>query len=474
MSPDPFEPHLRRAEELFGAGDVRQAGQIWQAILKRQPGHAQALQGLVRVKEALQALPRAEAPPPSRGELDKLLREASQLWDLGVPEDAIAKWERVLHLDPGNAEAQSFIDMVRREQAEAEAKAAAKAARPPESLNQATTALPTLTPPGEDPRLRQGQHQLDLGHFEEALWLFQQLLAEAPGHPQAAEGAARARAGLEAAQASAPAPAPPAPPPPRLTPASRPAAGPGQGVALPASVLAPAGRRLGLDIPPQLQAIVDHPLVQSPAVWAGVLGTLLVSTLGLSYWRQASRDRQLRADVDQAIRSALGPVVQAARVVDLAEAPDAILAEAKGALSEDPLRAYHRAKELLRRAPQDAPAAQLLEAARTALPCPVPEESWEAKAKAGDLDGALALVTARLRNAPEDPDLLRRATALLGAQAAAKASKDDFASARECLQRARALAPQDPAWQARLHLLDRIAAQPKAEQSGWISLLAGP
>jgi hypothetical protein len=42
MTPDPFAPHLRMADDLFAQGDIVKAGQIWQAILKQDPGHGEA------------------------------------------------------------------------------------------------------------------------------------------------------------------------------------------------------------------------------------------------------------------------------------------------------------------------------------------------------------------------------------------------------------------------------------------------
>ena len=49
-APDPFEAYLKRATDLFEAGDIVRAGQIWQAILKKVPDHQVARAGLYRVK----------------------------------------------------------------------------------------------------------------------------------------------------------------------------------------------------------------------------------------------------------------------------------------------------------------------------------------------------------------------------------------------------------------------------------------
>lgn len=454
MSEDPYEGHLQRAEESLRAGDPMRAGQIWQAILKRVPDHPIARQGLIRVKQALEA---ASAPAPaavSAEELATMLRQASQLWDLGVPEDAVAKWEAVLAIDPGNAEAQAFIAMVRKEQAEEAAKPP-KPAPPPAPVHpeEMTSTIPAMVQEGEDPRVVQGEHLLTLNRYEEAIYAFQQALAHQPDHARALAGLARAQAAVR--------------PPQELVQA------PPRPVALPASLTTTPARRLGLDLPAPLRELLAHPWVHSPTVWGVALASLLIVGIGISYWRQAAKDRQLRADVTQAIQEALAPVLRASVIIDLNETSASILAEGKSALGEDPLLAYHRAKEVLRRSPQDAPAAQLLETARTALAKvgSVPEGSWEAKVREGDLDSALALLLAQLRMNPDDPILLRKTASLLGSRAQLQALKGNLGTARESLQKARALFPEDPAWNARLKLLDHIQSQPKAEQSGWIALL---
>jgi tetratricopeptide (TPR) repeat protein len=61
MTSDPYAPHLRQADEFFSKGEIVKAGQIWQAILKQQPTHAKAREGLLAVKQRLLALREAEA-----------------------------------------------------------------------------------------------------------------------------------------------------------------------------------------------------------------------------------------------------------------------------------------------------------------------------------------------------------------------------------------------------------------------------
>lgn len=455
MTEDPFEAHLQRAEACFRSGEPLRAGQIWQAILKRVPDHAAARQGLIRVKRALEETSAPAQPGLNQEELDTLLRQASQLWDLGVPDDAIEKWEKALQLDPENAEAKAFIGMVKKEQAEA----AAAPPKPPPPLPAAreelTATLPTMVQEGEDPRMLQGEHLLVLERFEEAIYAFQQALTHQPGNTRAQEGLARARAGAHS-----------------LREPEQPASS--REVALPATLTAAAPpRRLGLNIPAPLQQLVAHPLARSPVFWGVLVGSALVTSIGITYWRQAARDRQLRADVSRAIQDSIAPVLRASVIVDLDETPASILTEGKAVLSDDPLRAYHRAQEALRRSPQDTAAAQLLEEARRSLEQPVPHAAgtWEAKVKVGNLDGALDLLLGRLRSAPEDPNLLRKATSLLSARAQIQASKGDLEAARENLLRIRAFYPEDKAWSARIQLLDHIQAQPKGDQAGWIALL---
>ena len=111
MASDPFETYLQRAEALFLAGDIVQAGQIWQAILKRRPGHQIARAGLYKVKlhfdaratqgglagqtpvqESSDARTAQGAPPkPQEPDVTRLLEQGCILYDAGHVEDALAK-----------------------------------------------------------------------------------------------------------------------------------------------------------------------------------------------------------------------------------------------------------------------------------------------------------------------------------------------------------------------------------------------
>lgn len=591
MTQDPYASYLQQADALFAAGDVVKAGQIWQAILKREPAHGPAREGLLKVKAILDQ-PKAEAvasappepepappaapvapvapPGPSQDELDlmvrqgctlydmgqvedalgkweevlvhapnhamaleyaggarkelglapgapaglpapapaapakapeaaavkpagdpseidALLRGAAQLYDMGVVEEAMDKWRKVLELDPDHEQARSFIRMAEKEEAEnrqrwaaatsamtSQAPASPAPASPLPStpghvqsspLADATVAMPSQLH-GQEPRLAQARHLLETGHANEAVHAFRQLVEENPNNQEARNGLAQAQAALVTSTAP-----------------------PGQGqrlmadwvvatksVPVPAAVTSAAPpKRGGLQIPEVLRAIQLPPWVLTPTFLGGVAGGFLALGIGLHFYRAAQQDRRLLADVQAALQAAKAPVAKATAIADLDESPAAILAEGQKALKDDPLRAYHRAKEVLRRAPSDGAAAQLLERARLALvplgSTPVTRAEADAAFRDRDLVKADRLMDAVLRADPENRELLLRATRLLSLLAQAHAAGGEWDEAREALLRARALAPQDRTWNARLSLVDRIKDQPRQEQPGWIALL---
>src|SRR5512133_3213438 len=121
MTPDPYAPYLRQADELFARGEIVKAGQIWQAILKQQPTHTEARERLVALRERLLAEREAQAaaalPPPapqpapepepapapvpeplppatpvvSSEEPDRLVIQGCTLYDMGQVPDALQK-----------------------------------------------------------------------------------------------------------------------------------------------------------------------------------------------------------------------------------------------------------------------------------------------------------------------------------------------------------------------------------------------
>ena len=64
MTSDPYSTYLSQADALFNQGEMVKAGQIWQAILKQQPAHAEARQRLLDLKQHLLALREREVATP--------------------------------------------------------------------------------------------------------------------------------------------------------------------------------------------------------------------------------------------------------------------------------------------------------------------------------------------------------------------------------------------------------------------------
>jgi len=201
MAADPFESYLKRAADLFESGDIVQAGQIWQAILKKKPEHESARAGLYKVKLYFDARAtqgglvtqkpsdetgdvRATHGAPSKPldpEITRLLEQGCTLYDAGHVEDALTKWVQVLAKEPDNVLAKGYIIGARRtlgqpasgrpvEPAETSAPVALLAAAPPE-------------PEVDTERLlRDGCTLFDMGQLEDALRKWEQILAHDPGH----------------------------------------------------------------------------------------------------------------------------------------------------------------------------------------------------------------------------------------------------------------------------------------------------
>jgi hypothetical protein len=210
---------------------------------------------------------------------------------------------------------------------------------------------------------------------------------------------------------------------------------------------------------------------RNPLILGAVAGFLLGTLVAL--WQVRQRDARLQAAVKSVREEALTPRPQSDTIADLAETPASIRTEGEAILNEDPVRAYHRALHLLRLNPGDPAGAQLLERARAAMLTPptVNAADLPKQIAAGDLDAAALTAHALLMAAPEDPVLIGRNLRLNAALAQAQAGRENWSEAREALRRCRALAPQDPAWQARLKLLDALQTMPKAERAAWIAML---
>lgn len=471
---------------LFDMGQVEDALRKWEQLLALEPGHRLAREYANGARRDL-GLPPLEAPAPevSSGpgatideeDVDKLLREAVQLYDIGLVEEAVSKWERVLAADPGRLDVKAYLEQARSELGHPPTGPAAPAApaAPPRPAG--------LDPGMLDLKLRQADHLLSLQRHEEAAFTFQQALALDPGNARALDGLERCRPTRPRPPAQAPEPTP-APAvsrdpqgriamvedPDRTLITDPPA------VAPPASLVkaAPAPRQ-GLAIPDRVHSLTERlPWLGEPKVLAMIGGGVLVLLLGGGILHRYRKDQALKEAVQAARSAALGPISQQAQAPDLAETPTAIREEAQSALDTDPLRAYLRAATLVRRDPADAAAARLLEKARAALPGGVVGASlaeYQKHLQSGDLDAAAQVMDALLRATPDDADLRARAGRLELALCTAHAAQGRWDDAALDLQRGRALFPDDKGWQARLKLLDQVRAMPKAQRGDWIALL---
>ncbi|WP_243295220.1 hypothetical protein [Geothrix mesophila] len=617
MTPDPYAPYLRQADQLFAQGEIVKAGQIWQAILKQQPAHAEARERLLALRDRLLAQrqeeervaaqaaspqipaplpepvqPPSPAPPPvtvaappaplapppahpltpappapvappppphveperlviegctlydmgqvadalqkweqalaidptqslalgyangARRELglpplqgtapvapaeelapqadedvDKLLREAVQLYDMGLTEEAISKWEHVLALEPHREEIRGYLRQARMEVTQAAAQPApvqppppAPTPVPPPALPPASAASPAAPAPTPEAealalKLRQAEHLLTLQRPDEAAFTYQQALRLAPGNPEALAGLERCRrpqprVGTSSSGISLDLPD-------RIAMVEEEptliVTDPGR-VEPPASMTrsAPAPRE-GLSLPARLQeASSKLPWLREPKVWAIAGGSALTLSVALYAIHSYRRDQELKEAVRAARQAAIAPVAQQAQSPDLTETPAAILREGESALEADPLRAYFRAQYILAQNPGDAAAAQLLEKAKAALPggaagATLPE--FQKHLQAGDLDAAAKVMDALLRAQPDDPALRTKAARLHLAFCAAHAGQAKWDEATEDLRQGRALFPSDKSWQARLLLLERVKALPKSQQAAWLPLL---
>lgn len=572
MTPDPYAPYLRQADQLFAQGEIVKAGQIWQAILKQQPGHLEARDRLLALRDRLLAQREAEAaaapapaltpvapapapapepvpePPPApasagvgpdrmviegctlydlgqvadalqkweqvlaldpghtlalgyangaRRELGlpplqgsapaslpedlapaaeedvaKLLREAVQLYDMGLTEEAISKWERVLVLEPHREEVRVYLRQAKQEVTQAQVEAAPVAAAPA-----AQAPAPSSDAEALALKLRQAEHLLSLQRYEEAAFTFQQALSLAPGHPAVLEGLERCRRPRAAAPSLAVEPA--------FDPHGRIAmveeeptlvmTHPGP-VEPPLSLTrtGPAARE-GLTLPDRLQeASTRLPWLREPRFWAWAGGISLALGVGLYAVHTYRKDQELKESVKAARAAAVAPVLQQAQAPELAQSPADILQEAETALELDPLHAYLRVQAVLAMNPGDAAAAQLLEKARLGLPggatgASLPE--FQKHLQNGDLEAAAKVMDALLRAQPDDPSLRIRAARLHLALCSAHASQAKWTEAAEDLRRGRALFPADKTWQTRLRLLERVKTLPKADQAAWLPLL---
>jgi tetratricopeptide (TPR) repeat protein len=536
-SPDPFQPHLNRAASLFQEGEAVQAGQIWQAILKRDPANQAARAGLYQVKlwlernqaktdipqpdqeqllregctlydmgqmqDALRkwerilaadpqhklalayandarrelglaALEGSGAPPPQVAEgpareqpgqgpadaapgADQLVLEGVQIYDMGMVEEAMTKWERALKAVPDHKDALAYLEMARRDQEQTRN-------RPPARPAPAETAKTVI-----DPGIWRAEQLLHQNRLEEAAQAFQRLLDRDSRDPRVLQGYHQARALLNARSE---------PQSITLVQLDRPAAKP----AIPAPVGPPpavtarsAPHRNGFKLPWMLQGKRLPPWLNTPRNLALAGGLLFLGILGAVLYGEHRREAALREAVAAAKITALRPVARMTQIPVLAQSTEEVRQEAGRAMPDDPLLAYFRAEEWQRREPDSTAATDLVAQAKAGIATlkrPVGTlPDFEKALQGGDLDGALRCMLGLLQQAPDDPELRSRARVVLLALAPIYAAKERFDDARDALRLGRAMYPMDKNWPAKLKLLESIQTMAKPDRTPWIPLL---
>lgn len=595
MPSDPFESYLKRAADLFESGDIVQAGQIWQAILKKRPDHEVARAGLYKVKLYFDARatqgglvkqkPGADdvrathgaSSKPQDPEITRLLEQGCTLYDAGHVEDALTKWVQVLAKEPDNVLAKGYINGARRTLGQPLLTEAAPAAMPVPAPDVAPSPVPAMAsepevdierllrdgctlfdmgqledalkkweqilahdpghalarayvqdarkdlglPPladGDRPAItlaeperveplkqaeapdehlenmvRDGVQLYDMGMIQEAIQKWQQVLEVAPGHKDAEGYLAMAKRDAETpAPAARPAaPRPPEPPSQGYQRAAAPvaslelaleepveeaepvAAAP---VTPPAALTSGAQKpRKGLNLPDRLQAISLPGWMASPAFILGTISGLVILVIGSFYFMRHRKDKALEQAVAAFRASAVSPVARNAEIANLQQTPDEIRQEAQSALGDDALIAYLRAKEALRLNPGDAESAQLLERAKADLAkegaAAVTVADYEKQLRDGDLESADRSMSVLLSQNPDDQVLRERAARLYGSLIQAYASKEMWSEAESHIRRCRAMFPADKSWSVKLKLLARIQSLSRSERTSWIQLL---
>ncbi len=502
LDDDQIERLLREGCTLYDMGQTHDALRKWEQLLSGAPHHRMARDyangarkelGLAPLGEGEAPTPEPvvpaaaamEAPQAAHGEdVDRILREAVQLYDMGLPEEAIAKWEKALALEPHRTEIQRYLADAR---AEAARHAAAPTAPPTPRPSAPTQPVPTASQVSV--RLRQAEHLMGLQRFDEAVFSYQQALDLDPTNAEALAGLQRAKRG-EGGEATSPGTGyetyggvtkvelagfePPTPAPQAEAAEPTPSAQP------PASLtrtLPP--QREGLKVPGALGGLraqlEAYPFLSDPKVLLGIGGGLLAFTTTCVLVQGHRKDSARKEAVDAVHRAAIAAVAKEAEAVDLNESLSAILEEADQALVIDPLRAYLRAEFYLRQAPGDPKGSQLLEKARKGLPGGLsgatPTE-LQKHLQDRNLDAAAKVADALLRDDPSNLELRARACRIQMALLQGYVGQEKWDEAHDALLRARALRPGDKAWQAKLRLLDHLKGLPKGPQrEAWLAFL---
>jgi tetratricopeptide (TPR) repeat protein len=469
---------------LYDMGQSEDALRKWEKALAIDPAHALARTyadgarrelGLDPVQVAATAAPGMVEAHSASEDVDRLLREAVQLYDMGLVEEAIPRWERVLALEPHRPEVEGFLKAARIELSQGQANTAASA-----SPNDALPEIESV-----ELKLKQAEHLLHLQRHEEAAFTYQQALRLAPGDARALLGLERCRKPSSLTRGSSDAlhsfsPIMALDAQGRIAMADPenhlPGANEGQGVQPPAALLkSAAAPRVGLSVPDRVRAATGRmPWLKETKLLAILSGSLLALLVGFAVLQGYRRDQALKEDVRTVREAALAHLSQQTAAPDLTESAEALREEAEAAQLMDPLRAFLRAEALVNLNPKDAAGAQLLEKTRAALPGGVTGSSlpeFQKHLQNGDLEAASKVIDALLRANPSSAELRARAARLHLALCTAHAAQAKWDEAREDLLRGRALFPGDKTWQIRLKLLEHVKTLPKDQQGLWIALL---
>ena len=464
---------------LYDMGQLQDALKKWEQVLALDPDHGLARGYANGARRELGLGPLHAEPAPvavsvaahhADEDIDKLLREAVQLYDMGLTEEAITKWERILALEPERHEIEGYLREARKEVGQATAAAATPAPAPAAPVEAESLDL----------KLRQAEHLLTLQRHEEAAFTFQQALRLDPGNARALNGLERCRkpAGRPAPESRPAAPVMTLDAQGRIAMADeeQPAFSEPQGVEPPAALqVATPAPRVGPSLPERLRGATELlPWLREPRILVAIGGGLVALIVVLAVIHSYRKDQALKEEVRRARAAAVAPVAQQAQAPDLTESPAALRQEAETALGTDPLRAYLRAEALVKTSPGDAAGPQLLEKARAGLSGGVSGASlpeFQKHLQNGDLEAARKVMDALLRAQPDSADLRDRAGRLHLTLCFAHASQAKWDEAEEDLLRGRALFPGDKTWQVRLKLLEKVKALPKEQRPAWIALL---
>ena len=500
---DEIDRLLRDGCTLYDMGQPQDALKKWEQLLAFDPSHELARAYIKDARRDLGldtlsdgAIPAPVDLPPTgvrapdltpshlpvdaQDRVDQLIREGTQLFDMGMTAEAIQKWELVLAQVPDHKDVGAYLAMARRE---TEAAPKATVAPPPPAPK--PTALPKVD--DFEPNLRKGESLLHQGRFEEAAFLFQEVIKVSAQNFRALQGLHQAEALLQAREATRTAPPaqlyPPTPPLPglELPPVHPPAPGeqapPTEPVEPPSALTAPAPPpRKGLELPELLRQMeAEIPAwLKRPRTILAILGGIVLVNAGYMVFRRNRGESLLKQKTVSFREEALANVARNLEIADLGESPEAIRREAEGVLGDDPLRAYYRGQELIRLNPLDGPAAQLMGRASNTMAQDAGQGSVkevERLLQAGELDGAEQMLLNLLRKNPDDADLKARTARLSLALIQIYAIKERWGDAEDRLKLGRAMYPNDKAWRARLLFLGRVRAMGAEERKAWVRFL---